>query len=96
MRWTYLVTALFVVFGVTARAESGNEPRSQNRFPLMEQGVERSAAEAPRTLVRRRRHPIPDASALPVSFDRRGQGFTCDQIRIMDEVELITDDSYCE
>lgn len=45
--------------------------------------------------------PVTNAlSAAPAEADMDttasiGEGLTCEQIRIMDEVEFITDDSYC-
>ena len=37
-----------------------------------------------------------DHGAIPVSFSNSGKPFTCAQIRVMDEVEFITDDTYCD
>jgi hypothetical protein len=95
MRSAILAVALVAALGAAAMAESGGEAPGHGRFPLIVQGLEGLPTDLPRTLGAP--HPaLRDHGATPVSFSIAGQHFTCAQIRVMDEVELITDDSYCD
>ena len=95
MRSAILAVALFAAVGVVAMAEPGHERQGQSHFPLIVQGVEGTATNLPRAV--EEPHLVArDQRATPVSFSVPGQRFTCAQIRVMDEVELITDDSYCD
>jgi hypothetical protein len=95
MRSAILAVALMGAVGAAALAEPSNEGRGQGRFPLIVQGLEEVIPGLPRTLGAP--HPVlRDHGATPVSFSISGKHFSCAQIRVMDEVELITDDSYCD
>jgi hypothetical protein len=95
MRSAILAVALIGVVGAAAIAEPGNERSGKSRFPLIVQGLEGTATDLPRAV--EEPHLVArDRGATPVSFGVSGKRFTCAQIRVMDEVELITDDSYCD
>ena len=95
MRSAILAVALLSAVGVVALAEPGSERSGQGRFPLIVQEVEGVAAN-PSQVVQELRRTMRDYEAMPVAFSLAGNRFTCAQIRVMDEVELITDDSYCD
>jgi hypothetical protein len=95
MRSAILAVAVIAAVGVGAMAEPGNESAGRGRFPLIVQGLEGAATDLPRAAAEPRL-VAPDHRAIPVSFSTSGQRFSCAQIRVMDEVELITDDSYCD
>lgn len=95
MRSAILAVALIGVVGAAAFAEPGNERPGKALFPLLAQELEVTGTIVPRA-AQQPGHVIRDHGALPVAFGISGQRFTCAQIRVMDEVELITDDSYCD
>src|ERR1700694_2840531 len=95
MRSAILAVVLIAAAGAAVMAAASNHGREEGRFPLIGQGLEGVPADLPRTAAELNL-AIRDHGALPVSFGASGQRFTCAQIRVMDEVELITDDSYCE
>jgi hypothetical protein len=95
MRAAILAVGVIAAVGAAALAEPGNEAPGQGRFPLSVQWLEGIATDLPRA-AGEPRLTTPDHAAVPVSFGASGKRFTCAQIRVMDEVELITDDSYCE
>lgn len=95
MRPAMLAVAVIVIVGVAAVAEPGNGLREKGGFPFIVQGLEGMVTDLPRAAVEPRLAGH-DYGAVPVSFSPSGKPFTCAQIRIMDEVEFITDDSYCD
>lgn len=95
MRPAILAVAVIALVGVAAVAEPGNGNREQSRFPFIVQGLEGMVTDLPRAAVAPR-VGASDHGAIPVSFSNSGKPFTCAEIRVMDEVEFITDDSYCD
>lgn len=95
MRSAILAVALMATVGAAAMAESGNEQRGQGRFPIIVQGLEGVTTGLPRA-AGELHLGVQNPGATPVSFSVSRKRFTCAQIRVMDEVELITDDSYCD
>jgi hypothetical protein len=95
MRSAILAVALVVAMSAAATADTSDEGRGQPRFPLIVQGLDGISTDLPRALGAP--HPaLRDHGATPASFSISGKRFSCAQIRAMDEVELITDDSYCD
>ena len=95
MRSAILAVALMATVGAAAMAEPGNGRRGQSHFPLIVQGLEGTATNLSRA-AGEAHLGVQNPGATPVSFSVSGKRFTCAQIRVMDEVELITDDSYCD
>jgi hypothetical protein len=94
MRSIILAAAFVAAAEAAVFAEPSNEPRAQGRFPMIVQGLEGAVGIQPKA-ADEPRFGVSDHGAVPVSFSASGKPFTCAQIRVMDEVELITDDSYC-
>ncbi len=86
-----VAVAFVVLLGTWAVAGPRHDPGAQQRFSVNPQVVAgKTQAEAQRRL--------PEVSALSqlVVLTRiNGKPLTCAEIRAMDEVELITDESYC-
>jgi hypothetical protein len=95
MRSAILAVALMAGVGAAAMAEPGNERSGKALFPLTGQEVEVTGS-IPLRATGQSHLTIQDQGTTPVSFSISGKRFTCAQIRVMDEVELITDDTYCE
>ncbi len=95
MRSVILAATLVAVVGAAAMAEPGNERSGKAPFPLTGQEVEVTGS-IPLRAAGQSHLTIQDQGTTPMSFSIAGKRFTCAQIRAMDEVELITDDSYCD
>jgi hypothetical protein len=95
MRSAILAAALIGAVGVAALAEPGNERPGKTLFPLTGQEVEVTGS-IPLRAAGQPHLAIQDQGTTPVSFGTSGKRFSCAQIRVMDEVELITDDTYCD
>ena len=95
MRSAILAVALVAAAGVAAIAESGNERAGKALIPASAQELEVTGAIPPRA-VQQPSLNVREYGVTPIAFSVSGQRFTCAQIRVMDEVELITDDSYCD
>jgi hypothetical protein len=93
MRLAYLSAALCACLGAAALADTVPPTKG---FSVFQQSLERAAASLPRTVAGRRRAASDASLRTPRAADGLRDRFSCAQIRAMDEVELITDDSYCD
>jgi hypothetical protein len=91
MRFFYWPAVALVALGIIALTQPARSTSTERLFSFAQQGVG-AGAEKPHRMLHRRHQAA--GLVQPVSLELTS-GFTCEQIRIMDEVELITDDSYC-
>jgi hypothetical protein len=95
MYFAMIAAALAASLGLAVVAEPVELVSANKRYSIVRQGLLEKAPEAARAPVVEMAVFMPFDQPLGEVIRADGEKLSCDEIRAMDEVELISDDSYC-
>jgi hypothetical protein len=96
MHTAYFAAALVAGLSVAVATVPVQSLGAHKRFSVGAQGLESKAPEPPRVTFAEMVALPPPHRPLGTITREDGRRLSCDEIRAMDEVELITDGSYCD
>ncbi len=96
MHTAYFAAALVAGLSIAVVSAPVQSLGAHKRFSVGAHGLESKAPEPPRMMLTEMAALPPPHSPLGTVTREDGRRLSCDEIRAMDEVELITDGSYCD
>ena len=96
MRTAIIAAALAAGLGIAVAAEPVEMVSANKRFSITRQGVVEKVAEPARPARVEMAVFMPLDPPLKKATRTDGHKLSCDEIRAMDEVELISDETYCQ
>jgi len=96
MHIAMIAVAVAAGLGLAVVAEPVEMVSANKRYSIVRQGLVEKAPEPARAPVVAMAVLMPFDQALGEATRTDGEKLSCDEIRAMDEVELISDESYCE
>ncbi len=96
MHTAYFAAALVAGLSIAVVAAPVQSVSAHKRFSVGAQGLESKAPALPRVTFAEMAALPPPHRPLGILTREDGRRLSCDEIRAMDEVELITDESYCD